>query len=81
MLGYLSREQITAILAAPDRRTWSGHRDAVLLATTYYTGARVSEITALRVRDVLLDRQTAVLLHGKTHRENITRGQNRGICR
>jgi site-specific recombinase XerD len=69
VLGYLSREQVAAILAAPDRRTWSGHRDQVLLATAYNTGARVSEITALRVRDVLLDRQTAVLLHGKGRKQ------------
>jgi len=71
VLGYLSREQIAAILAAPDRRTWSGHRDAVLLATTYNTGARVSEITDLRVRDVLLDRQTAVHLHGKGRKQRV----------
>jgi site-specific recombinase XerD len=69
VLGYLSREQVAAILAAPDRRTWSGHRDQVLLATAYNTGARVSEITALRVRDVLLDRQTAVHLHGKGRKQ------------
>ena len=69
VLGYLTREQVAAILAAPDRRTWSGHRDAVLLATTYNTGARVSEITGLRVRDVLLDRQTAVHLHGKGRKQ------------
>jgi integrase/recombinase XerD len=61
VLGYLSREQVTAILAAPDQRTWTGQRDAVLLATAYNTGARVSELTALQVRDVLLHRQTAVL--------------------
>lgn len=71
VLGYLTREQITAILAAPDRSTWSGHRDAVLLATAYNTGARVSEITALRVRDVLLDRQTAVHLHGKGRKQRV----------
>jgi site-specific recombinase XerD len=71
VLGYLSREQIAAILAAPDRATWSGHRDAVLLATAYNTGARVSEITALRVRDVLLDRQTAVHLHGKGRKQRV----------
>lgn len=70
-LGYLTRDQIAAILAAPDRRTWSGHRDAVLLATTYNTGARVSEITALRVRDVLLDRNTAVHLHGKGRKQRV----------
>lgn len=69
VLGYLTREQIAAILAAPDRDTWSGHRDAVMLATTYNTGARVSEITGLRLRDVLLDRQAAVHLHGKGRKE------------
>jgi len=71
VLGYLTREQVAAILAAPDRASWSGRRDAVMLATTYNTGARVSEITALRVRDVLLERQTAVLLHGKGRKERV----------
>jgi site-specific recombinase XerD len=71
VLSYLSRDQIAAILAAPDRNTWTGRRDAVLLATTYNTGARVSEITALRVRDVLVDRQTAVHLHGKGRKERV----------
>jgi integrase/recombinase XerD len=71
VLGYLSREQVTAILAAPDQRTWSGRRDAALLATGYNTGARVSELTALRVRDVLLDRQTAVHLHGKGRKQRV----------
>ena len=71
VLGYLSREQITAILAAPERATWSGHRDQVLFATAYNTGARVSEITTLRGRDVLLDRQTAVLLHGKGRKQRV----------
>jgi integrase/recombinase XerD len=69
VLGYLNREQITAILAAPDRSTWSGQRDAILLATAYNTGARVSELTGLHVRDVLLDRQTAVHLHGKGRKQ------------
>lgn len=71
VLGYLTREQIAAILAAPDRGTWSGRRDAVLLATAYNTGARVSELTGLRVRDVLLDRQTAVHLHGKGRKQRV----------
>ena len=71
VLGYLSREQVAAILDAPDRSSWSGHRDAVMLATTYNTGARVSEITALRRCDVLLDRQMAVHLHGKGRKERV----------
>ncbi|MGH3949890.1 MAG: site-specific integrase [Pseudonocardiaceae bacterium] len=71
VLGYLTREQVTAILAAPDRGTWSGHRDAVLLATAYNTGARVSELTGLQVRNVLVDRQAAVHLHGKGRKERV----------
>ena len=71
VLGYLTREQVTAILAAPDRRTWSGRRDAVLLATAYNTGARVSELASLRVQNVLLDGQTAVHLHGKGRKQRV----------
>ena len=69
VLGYLSRGEVTAIINAPDRSTWSGQRDAVLFAVLYNTGARVSEITRLRVDDVLLDRASAVLLHGKGRKE------------
>jgi integrase/recombinase XerD len=69
VLGFLTRDEVAAIVAAPDHGTWTGHRDSVLLATTYNTGARVSEMIGLRVRDVLLDRQTAVHLHGKGRKE------------
>ncbi len=71
VLGYLTRDEVAAILAAPDRRTWSGQRDAVLLAIAYNTGARVSELTGLRVRDVLVDRQNAVHLHGKGRKQRV----------
>jgi len=71
VLGYLSREEIAAILAAPDRRTWSGQRDAVLLAVAYNTGARVSELIGLRVRDVLVERRSAVHLHGKGRKQRV----------
>jgi site-specific recombinase XerD len=71
VLGYLTREQIAAILAAPDRSTWAGQRDAVLFAVAYNTGARVSELTALRVRDVLLDREGALHLYGKGRKQRV----------
>jgi len=71
VLGYLTREQIAAILAAPDRATWGGQRDAVLFAVAYNTGARVSELTALRVRDVLVDRESALHLHGKGRKQRV----------
>jgi site-specific recombinase XerD len=70
-LGYLTRQEVAAILAAPDRSTWSGQRDAVLLAVAYNTGARVSELTGLQVRHVLLDRQSALHLHGKGRKQRV----------
>lgn len=71
VLGFLTREEMAAVLDAPSSSTWSGHRDAALLATIYNTGARVSEIAGLRVRDVLLDREMAVHLHGKGRKERV----------
>jgi len=71
VLGYLSRDEIDAVLAAPDRSTWSGQRDAVLFAVLYNTGARVSEAIAIRVADVLLDRAAALRIHGKGRKERI----------
>jgi integrase/recombinase XerD len=71
VLGYLTREQITAILAAPYQQTWTGRRDAAMLAVAYNTGARVSELGALRRRDVLVDRQTAVHLHGNGRKQRV----------
>lgn len=71
VLGFLTREEVEAILDAPDRATWSGRRDAVLLATLYNTGARVSEITGLQVANVLLERESAVHLHGKGRKQRV----------
>ena len=65
VLGFLSRQEVAALLDAPDRTTWSGQRDAVMLATLYNSGARVSEITGLGVADVLVDRSFSLHLHGK----------------
>ena len=71
VLDYLSRDEITAIIDAPDRSTWSGQRDAVLFAVLYNTGARVSEMIRLHVADVLLDRASSLLLHGKGRKERV----------
>jgi len=70
-LEFLSPEEVNALLDAPDRCTWSGQRDAVLLATLYNTGARVSEITRLQVEDVLIHRASAVYLHGKGRKDRV----------
>ena len=65
MLGFLSREEMEAVLDAPDRSTWSGARDHVLLSVLYNTGARVSEIIGLNVDDVDLDRGRSIRVLAK----------------
>jgi integrase/recombinase XerD len=53
-LCYLSHPEAGALLAAPDRDTWTGRRDHALLDVAIDTGLRVSELTGLRNRDVEL---------------------------
>jgi integrase/recombinase XerD len=62
---HLTVDQARLLLAAPDRSTRQGRRDATLLATLYDTGARVSEIADLAVRDVRLQRPALASLTGK----------------
>jgi integrase/recombinase XerD len=69
VLGHLSRDEMHALLAAPDATTWSGRRDHALFATIYNTGARVSEATALDVAHLHLDRTPRVDLRGKGRKE------------
>lgn len=68
LIGFLSRQEIEAILAATDD-TWTGQRDHLLFLLLYNTGARISEILALRVRDVNLEgRQIELLGKGRKQR-------------
>jgi site-specific recombinase XerD len=69
LLGFLSRNEMQAILDAPDAMTWCGHRDRAMFMVFYNTGGRVSEITGLKVADVVLDGCAAVRLHGKGRKE------------
>jgi integrase/recombinase XerD len=69
LLGFLSRDEVQAILDAPDTTTWCGHRDRVMFSMFYNTGGRVSEITGLQVADVVLDGCAAVRIHGKGRKE------------
>lgn len=69
MFGYLSREEMLAVIGTPDD-TWLSQRDHALFLLLYNTGARVSEITGVKVRDVVLDAGAAcVHLHGKGRKQ------------
>jgi integrase/recombinase XerD len=69
LLGFLSREEMQAVLEAPDSRTWAGQRDRALFSLMYNTGARVSEAIGLQVDDVVIDGSTVAHLHGKGRKE------------
>lgn len=68
---YLEKREIEAILATQEMTTWAGQRDHIMLLTLYNTGARVSEIAKLEVKDIDLKRQQAIRLHGKGRKERI----------
>jgi len=69
MLGYLSREEMLAVIGTPGG-AWFSQRDHVLLLLLYNTGARVSEIAGVKVGEVVLDEGAAcVHLHGKGRKQ------------
>jgi site-specific recombinase XerD len=68
MLGFLTREEMFAVLGQPGD-TWTSQRDHLLLAMLYNTGARVSEIIGVRVTDIVLDGGACVHLHGKGRKQ------------
>jgi integrase/recombinase XerD len=61
LVSFLTKEEISALLATPDRSTWTGRRDHALLLTAIQTG--------LRCEDVHLGVGAHLLCHGKNRKE------------
>jgi len=72
IVSYLTGPECDALLAAPDRTTWLGRRDHVLLLVAIQTGLRVSELTGLTVADVHLGAGAHVRCHGKGRKDRCT---------
>lgn len=72
LVGFLTRPEIDALLAAPDRTRWGGRRDHVLLMLAVQTGLRVSELIGLRTQDVVLGTGAHVRCDGKGRKERCT---------
>jgi integrase/recombinase XerD len=69
-VGYLEKDEIEALLAAPDCSSRLGSRDHALLLFLYNTGARADEVAQLTVGDLRLHgaqekSQSFVQLRGK----------------
>ena len=72
LVGFLTRPEIEALLAAPTRTTWLGRRDHAFLLTAVQTGLRLSEMTGLRHEDVSLGAGAHVHCRGKGRKERCT---------
>jgi integrase/recombinase XerD len=69
---FLTSEEITALLNAPDTTTWLGRRDQLLLQVAVQTGLRNSELTELRRQDVQLGSGAHVRCLGKGRKARCT---------
>lgn len=69
---YLTRAEVTALLGAPDRATWTGRRDRTWILLAVTTGLRVAELTALTRGDLSLDTGPHVVCHGKGRKDRTT---------
>ena len=65
LVTFLDQQEIDALLAAPDRTTWTGRRDHALLLLAIQTGLRASELTGLNVADVHTRRRRARHMRGQ----------------
>jgi integrase/recombinase XerD len=71
IVGYLNREEIQALLDAPDPSSRSGLRDRAMLHLAFAGGLRVSELVGLNMADLVLHPQPTVHVMGKSRRERV----------
>jgi site-specific recombinase XerD len=69
---FLDREEMDALLAAPDQSTWVGRRDHAILIVALQTGLRASEITHLCRRDIVTGTGAHIRCEGKGRKQRCT---------
>lgn len=72
LITYLTEDEITALLAAPDRGTWTGRRDHALLMLACQTGLRATELISLTIGDTHLGAGAHISCTGKGRKQRIT---------
>jgi len=72
LVSWLTEPEVDALLAAPERATWTGRRDHALLLLAVQTGLRISELTGLTIADVNLGAGAHVHCLGKGRKERAT---------
>lgn len=74
LVTYLEKNEMDALLAAPDQKTEQGRRDRAVLLFLYNSGARADEVAHVQVGDLCLGRApryegSSVLIHGKGNKQ------------
>jgi integrase/recombinase XerD len=69
LIDFLSREELEALLAAPDRQTRLGRRDHALLMLASQTGLRACELVNLRTQHIVLAKPAHIRCIGKGRKE------------
>ena len=69
---FLDEREIDALVAAPDRTSWTGRRDHAMLLTAIQTGLRASELTCLNCGDIHLAAGPHLSCKGKGRKQRIT---------
>lgn len=72
LVTFLTEQEIGALLAAPDRSSWTGRRDHALFGLAAQTGLRASELIGLCCADVHLGAGAHVSCRGKGRKQRIT---------
>jgi site-specific recombinase XerD len=62
---FLTRPEVDALIAAPDRSTWFGRRDHAFILMAAQTGLRLSEITGITRENLVLSSGAHVRVIGK----------------
>lgn len=69
---FLDRDEIDALLCAPDRSTRTGRRDHAILLVALQGGLRASEIIGLRCSDIVFGTGSHIRCEGKGRKQRTT---------
>ncbi|MFC1848580.1 tyrosine-type recombinase/integrase [candidate division CSSED10-310 bacterium] len=71
LIDYLTREELQALLDAPDPQSRTGRRDRAMLHLAFAAGLRVSELVKARIDQFNLNSDPTIHVIGKGRRERV----------
>ena len=72
IVTFLTEDELDALLAAPDRSTWTGRRDHALILLAAQTGLRAAELLGLDCSDIHLGASAHINCLGKGRKHRVT---------